>query len=104
MAKRSPPIPLEVGSIRPCVELAAIAASIAFPPRSITWTAACAASGWLDAATPCGEAATDRPGTGRAAAKVIARAIMPRYSSIWHAQDETARARRHRGRHREKVQ
>src|SRR5678810_957126 len=72
MAKRSPPIPFEVGSIRPCVELAAIAASTAFPPLSRICTAAWAASGWLDAATPCGEAATDRPGTGKAAARVIA--------------------------------
>ena len=34
MAKRSPPIPLEVGSVTLSTALAAIAASMAEPPRS----------------------------------------------------------------------
>src|SRR5207244_12113615 len=78
MANRSPPMPFIIGSVTPVTAFAAIAASTALPPRARTCTAACAASGWLDAATPCCEAATERPGTGRAAASDIASAIMLR--------------------------
>src|SRR6185295_8658599 len=62
--KRSPPMPLPVGSISPIVALAAIAASIALPPRSRIWTPARAASGWLAATMPNVVATTERPTTG----------------------------------------
>src|SRR5688500_6848726 len=65
MMKRSPPRPLPVGSIRPMVALAAIAASMALPPRSRICTPARAASGWLAATMPCVVATTERPTTGR---------------------------------------
>ena len=50
MAKRSPPIPQPVGSIRPSAALAAIAASTAVPPIFRMSRAICVASGWLVAA------------------------------------------------------
>src|SRR5947209_6047364 len=111
MAKRSPPMPFEVGSITPWVELAAMAASTALPPRARICTAAWAARGWLDAATPCCDAATDRPGMGKAAARESASVIM---ADSYHfgalrrcycspdAQGQAAR--RHRGRHGEEEQ
>src|SRR3990172_3540765 len=64
MAKRSPPIPFPVGSIRPMVAFAAMAASIAFPPRSRIRTPAPAARGWLAATMPYFVATTERPTTG----------------------------------------
>src|SRR5215468_2737674 len=69
-------MPFIIGSVTPVTALAAIAASTALPPRARIWTAACEASGWLVAATPSFEATAERPGTGRAAARVIARAII----------------------------
>src|SRR5712691_3540295 len=65
MTNRSPPMPLPVGSIRPMVALAEIAASTTFPPRSSCKVAARAASGWLAATIPYFVATTDRPTTGR---------------------------------------
>src|SRR5580658_1737282 len=60
MTKRSPPIPQLMGSTRPSKALAAMAASIADPPRASTWAAACEASVWLVAAIPCLEITMDR--------------------------------------------
>src|SRR5690349_3057998 len=51
MANRSPPIPLLIGSTTPSTALAAMAASIADPPR---------ASVWLVATLPCREITMDR--------------------------------------------
>src|SRR5467141_4275660 len=107
MAKRSPPIPFEVGSISPWAALAAIAASTALPPRWRICAAACAARGWLAAATPCCDAATERPGTGKAATTLMVRAIIARFYHragkrcilALDAQGETPGTRRHRGRH-----
>ena len=45
IANKSPPIPQPVGSIKPSIALAAIAASIALPPFFNTSIAACVASG-----------------------------------------------------------
>jgi hypothetical protein len=53
MANRSPPIPDPVGSMRPSVALAAIAASAALPPFLRISRATWVASGWLVAAIPC---------------------------------------------------
>ncbi len=52
MAKRSPPIPHDIGSTTPSTALAAMAASTAFPPAWRTRSAAAVASGWLVAAIP----------------------------------------------------
>ena len=60
MAKRSPPIPFPVGSRKPIAALAAIAASMAFPPRRITSSATCVAIGWLVAAMTLGAIAALR--------------------------------------------
>src|SRR5918994_4412134 len=59
-------MPLPVGSMRPMVAFAAIAASTALPPRSRIATPALAASGWLDATIPYRVATIERPTTGRA--------------------------------------
>jgi hypothetical protein len=60
MAKRSPPIPFETGSIKPSVAFAAIAASTALPPRfkisRPTWVAA----GTLVQTIPCRASTSDR--------------------------------------------
>ena len=56
-------MPLLCGSTSPITALAAIAASIALPPRSRIWTPACAASGWLAATMPYFVATFDRPAT-----------------------------------------
>src|SRR6267143_2449483 len=112
MAKRSPPMPFEVGSISPWAALAAIAASTALPPRWRICAATCAARGWLTAATPCCDAATERPGTGRAATRLMVRAIIARFlppsgqtvHSSLDAQGEAPGTRRHRGRHRKEEQ
>src|SRR5437868_6467355 len=84
MAKRSPPMPFIIGSVTPVTALAAIAASTALPPRARICTAACDASGWLDAATPCCEATTERPGTGKAANRLVARAIIAAFYHLMH--------------------
>jgi hypothetical protein len=47
MAKRSPPIPFETGSIKPSAALAAMAASTALPPRFKTSSPIWVASGTL---------------------------------------------------------
>src|SRR6266849_6182872 len=60
MANRSPPIPLLIGSTTPSAALAAIAASIADPPRAKTCAPACEASVWLVATIPCREITIDR--------------------------------------------
>ena len=53
-------MPQLMGSTRPSTALAAIAASMADPPRASTWAAACEASVWLVAAIPCLEITMDR--------------------------------------------
>jgi hypothetical protein len=63
MTKRSPPIPFMCGSTSPITALAAIAASIALPPRSRICAPALAASGWLAATIPYFVATFERPGT-----------------------------------------
>src|SRR5690348_116659 len=65
MANKSPPTPLLVGSISPSTALVAMAASIAFPPRSMICIPDIAAIGWLAATIPSFVAITDRPGIGR---------------------------------------
>ena len=52
MAKRSPPIPLDIGAMTPIMAFTAMAASTAFPPRSRISTPACAASGDSAATMP----------------------------------------------------
>ena len=52
IAKRSPPMPLPVGSTTPRTALAAIAASIALPPFLRISRATWVARGWLVAAIP----------------------------------------------------
>src|ERR1039457_5702145 len=47
MTKRSPPMPQLMGSTRPSMALAAMAASMADQSRSSTWAAASEASVWL---------------------------------------------------------
>jgi len=68
MMKRSPPIPFIEGSIRPIVAFAAMAASMAFPPRSRISTPARAANGWLAATIPNCVLTTERPTCGRGGA------------------------------------
>src|SRR5262249_57604138 len=51
IAKRSEPIPFEIGSTTVSVIAVASAASIAFPPSASTRAPACAASGWEGEAT-----------------------------------------------------
>src|SRR5689334_4088472 len=63
MANRSPPTPLPVGSIRPIVALAAIAASTAVPPRLRISSATWLSRGWLVAAMPCVAMSSERVGT-----------------------------------------
>src|SRR5438094_916872 len=61
MANRSPPMPHDIGSIRPIAALVAIAASTALPPLLSTSRPTCAASGWLVATMPLAATVTDRP-------------------------------------------
>src|SRR5215510_13116742 len=63
MANRSPPTPLLMGSIRPMVAFAAMAASTAVPPRLSTSSATWLTSGWLVAAMPCVAITSERVGT-----------------------------------------
>src|SRR5947207_1719746 len=60
MAKRSPPMPLLSGSTTPSVALAAMAASMADPPRARTCAPACEASVWLVATMPRSEITMER--------------------------------------------
>jgi hypothetical protein len=60
MAKKSPPMPLPVGSIRPRAALAAMAASTALPPRRITSSAIWVASGCEVAAIASGAITSER--------------------------------------------
>src|SRR5450755_1212000 len=60
MTKRSPPMPQLIGSTTPSTAFAAMAASMAVPPRSSTCAAACDARVWLVAAIPCFEITMDR--------------------------------------------
>src|SRR5205085_12477578 len=60
MAKRSPPIPFETGSINPRVALAAIAASTALPPRFKISSPTCVAAGTLVQTIPCRARTSDR--------------------------------------------
>lgn len=54
MANMSPPIPVIMGSTTLSTAAAAMAASMALPPRCIVAIAAVVASGWLVAAMPLG--------------------------------------------------
>src|SRR5687767_9185654 len=63
MANKSPPTPLPVGSMRPSVAFAAMAASTAVPPRFSTSSATWLTSGWLVAAMPCVAMTSDRVAT-----------------------------------------
>lgn len=69
-------MPLPVGSISPMVALAAMAVSMALPPRSSICTPARAASGWLAAMMPSVVATTQRPTTGRRARFLVARRLL----------------------------
>src|SRR5881227_3424105 len=60
MAKRSPPIPFETGSIKPSVALAAIAASTALPPRFKMSIPTCVARGTLVQTIPCRARTSER--------------------------------------------
>src|SRR5690349_19099943 len=60
MAKRSPPMPQLCGSTTPSVALAAMAASMADPPRASTWAPACDARVWLVATMPRSEMTMER--------------------------------------------
>src|SRR5438067_4965349 len=60
MAKRSPPIPFETGSIKPSVALAAIAASTALPPRFKMSSPTCVAAGTLVQTIPCRAKTSER--------------------------------------------
>src|SRR5579863_5468342 len=60
IAKRSPPIPSLFGSTTPSTALAAIAASIADPPRARICAPACEAKVWLVATIPWREITIER--------------------------------------------
>jgi len=53
IAKRSPPMPHDIGSSRPRAALTAMAASTALPPFCRTSTPICTARGWAAATIPC---------------------------------------------------
>src|SRR5439155_2670455 len=61
-ANMSPPTPVLSGSTAASVALAQIAASMAFPPRRSTSSAAAEASGWLVQTMPFFARTADRPG------------------------------------------
>src|SRR5215471_16882190 len=61
MAKRSPPMPFDVGSVTLRTALAAMAASMAEPPRSRMSAPACEAETWLVATMPYCVVTTERP-------------------------------------------
>src|ERR1700674_1821880 len=63
IANRSPPIPLLAGSMRPSTAFVAMAASIAFPPRSRICTPDIAAIGCVAATIPYFVVITERPET-----------------------------------------
>src|ERR1700730_5760534 len=63
IANRSPPIPLLAGSMRPSTAFVAIAASIAFPPRSRICMPDIAAIGCVAATIPYFVVTTERPET-----------------------------------------
>src|SRR5215469_11441107 len=60
MANKSPPTPLETGSIKPSVAFAAIAASTALPPRFRISMPTCVAAGTLVQTIPCSARTSDR--------------------------------------------
>src|SRR6266404_5256672 len=60
MAKRSPPMPFETGSINPSVAFAAIAASTALPPRFKISIPTCVAAGTLVQTIPCRAMTSER--------------------------------------------
>src|SRR5229473_1290311 len=60
MAKRSPPIPFETGSIKPSVAFAAMAASTALPPRFKMSIPTCVAAGTLVQTIPCRARTSER--------------------------------------------
>src|SRR5688572_17086296 len=62
MAKRSPPMPQLIGSIRPIAALVATAASTALPPPLSTSMPICAASGCDVATMPLAATAGSPPG------------------------------------------
>src|ERR1700680_3165822 len=64
IANRSPPIPLLTGSMRPSTAFVAMAASIAFPPRSRICMPAVAAMGCVAATIPYFVVITERPEAG----------------------------------------
>src|SRR5688500_13485698 len=64
MAKRSPPIPFETGSIKPSAALAAMAASTALPPRFRTSSPICVASGTLVQTIPWRATTSERVANG----------------------------------------
>ena len=61
IAKQSPPIPVDIGSVTQSIAAAAIAASAAVPPRSSIRTPARLAATWLEATIPSSAAAGLRP-------------------------------------------
>src|SRR5216684_1455804 len=63
IANRSPPIPLLTGSMRPSTAFVAMAASIAFPPRSRICMPDIAAMGCVAATIPYFVVITERPET-----------------------------------------
>src|ERR1700730_7407569 len=63
IANRSPPIPLLAGSMRPSTAFVAMAASIAFPPRSRICMPDIAAIGCVAATMPYFVVITERPET-----------------------------------------
>src|ERR1700680_2585170 len=63
IANRSPPIPLLTGSMRPSTAFVAMAASIAFPPRSRICMPDIAAIGCVAATIPYFVVITERPET-----------------------------------------
>src|SRR5688572_8959559 len=74
MAKRSPPTPLPVGSIRPRAALAAMAASIAVPPACSTSTPMRVASGCEVATMPSLPMTSERVANGFPVGRSPARA------------------------------
>ena len=82
-ANMSPPIPVMCGSTTFSTAAAATAASTAFPPRSMTESAAQLASGWLVAAALLGASTVDRPVTAAQSGLSVDASSLPEARFGW---------------------
>src|SRR5579862_4542296 len=90
MPNRSPPMPQLMGSTTPSTALAAMAASMAVPPRANTWAPACDASVWLVATIPRSEMTMDRAWLRSCASAGMA-SITSAINRIWYRDDSRTR-------------